>query len=426
MRAIRSALPVALAIAVILGATPPARAAGGDLDTGFSGDGLKTTDFGSDLDEGTAVAVQSDGKIVEVGSTIGASGGDFAIARYRTNGSLDPTFSGDGQKTTDFWDLGDFAYGVAIQADGRIVVVGQANNGTNEDFAIARYRTNGALDSSFSGDGRRTASMSSTGFEIATAVAIQDDGAIVVAGYADLMFAVMRFEPNGRLDRSFSGDGKQVTDVASGTDQALGVAVQGNGKILLAGTALNGADGDFALARYRPGGNLDSGFGLGGIVTTDLGSTLEAARAIAIQDDGAIVLAGKTVGLDEDFAVARYRPSGELDDSFSDDGFQTTDVGLAVGSANAVAIQSNGRIILAGVALDGLTSSFAVARYRSTGNLDLTFSGDGWVLTDFGRDDIDVGRGVAIQANGKIVVCGFALVGAGLGGSDFALARYEP
>src|SRR4051812_27547114 len=171
----------------------------GDLDVSFSGDGRQTTDFGgSDL--AAAVAVQADGKIVVAGS----SDGNFALARYGVDGALDPSFSGDGLVTTDLGGTDD-GQGVAIQADGRIVVAGASGG----DFALARYTTGGGLDPSFSGDGRQTTDFGAA--DGATSVAIQSDGRIVLGGGSGGGFALARYDAAGELDASFSGDGRQTT-----------------------------------------------------------------------------------------------------------------------------------------------------------------------------------------------------------------------
>ncbi len=384
----------------------------GSLDTSFSGDGKKTTGFGGDAFANQA-ALQENGKIVAVGFAEGGAGRDFALARYNPNGTLDTSFSGDGRQTTDFGG-DDGASGVAIQADGEIVAVG-AGRGPNQfsDFALARYDPDGSLDTSFSGDGRQTTDFG--GVDWASGVALQTDGKIVVVGRAigrlggASDFALARYNPNGSLDTSFSGDGRQTTDFG-GDAEANGVALQPNGKIVVVGRS----GGDFALARYTVNGALDTSFAGDGKQTTAFGGSAEAT-GVALQGDGKIVVAGRG-GFPSDFALARYKPDGSLDTSFSGDGRQTTDFGGSDG-ASGVALQANGAIVAAG----GVGGDFALARYTPTGVLDTSFSGDGRQTTDFGG--LDGAGGVAIQANGKIVAVGGGLASGS--GSDFALARYS-
>jgi uncharacterized delta-60 repeat protein len=380
-----------------------AEAAPGNLDLTFSGDGKQRTDFGFGSSGAAATALQPDGRIVAVGNTGGGSTGNFALARYNPDGSLDTSFSGDGRQVTDFGGFDDDATGVAVQANGKIVVVGGRDVGTGErDFAIARYSANGSLDSSFSGDGKQT---TDSGFK-ATGVALQADGKIVVVGGG----ALARYNPNGSLDTSFSDDGKQTTDFGF---RVTGVALQADGKIVAAGAA----GGDFALARYNPNGSLDTTFSGDGMQTTDFGGFDDEATAVVLQGDGEIVAAGFAGGAfgDHDFGLARYNPDGSLDTGFSDDGKQTTDSGF--NGATGVALQNDGEIVAVGQAGGG---DFALARYNPDGSLDTSFSGDGKQTTDFGR--YDAAAGVALQGDGRIVAVGRTFGG----GADFALARYNP
>jgi uncharacterized delta-60 repeat protein len=395
----------------------------GTPDAGFSGDGKQTTDFGGS-DGAADVALQGDGKIIVVGS-------GFTVTRYKSNGTLDTSFSGDGKQTTEF-DLGggQVANAVVVQDDGKILVVGTASGPMfDEEFAIARYNPNGSLDTSFSGDGKQTASFLTTAE--ANGVVIQGDGKIVVVGTGvdnidgGSEGALARYNPNGTLDTSFSGDGTQTTDFGLGEGaQATGAAIQGNGKLVVVGSAgANNISQDLALARYNADGSLDTSFSGDGTQTTDLGGSDEAAD-VALQGDGKIVAAGIASGgaTGDDFALARYNPDGSLDTGFSGDGMQTTDFGFgADDEANGVVLQGDGKIVAAGVASGGPTGDdFALARYDADGSLDTSFSGDGKRRTNFGG--VDMANGVALQGDGKIVA-----VGRGLGfdeTSDFALARY--
>src|SRR6476659_154052 len=281
LRRTRLGSGVALIAAVLVVVfSPAAQAAPGDLDPTFSGDGKQTTDFGFGSGSAEATVRQPDGKIVVAGST---PGGDyrFALARYNPDGSLDTSFSSDGKQTTDLGGF-DQANGVALQADGKIVVVGFTGGG---DFALARYNSNGSLDTSFSGDGMQTTDFG--GNDQAKAVAVQGDGKIVVAGNGGPGGAVARYNPNGSLDTSFSGDGKQTTNFLS----ASGIALQGDGKIAVVGSSGN----DFGLARYNANGSLDTSFSGDGKQTTDFGGA-ERATGVALQGDGKIDALGLTGG----------------------------------------------------------------------------------------------------------------------------------
>jgi uncharacterized delta-60 repeat protein len=390
----------------------PALGAAGDPDPSFGGDGLVTTNLTPGVDAARGVAVQADGKIVVAGRTAGG-GGQFAVARYTVAGVLDTTFSGDGKVATNFTLQNDEAFAVALEADGKIVVAGlAAHNGGR--FALARYNADGTLDHGFSGDGRVVTDFTAGRLDVAHALAIQGDGKIVAAGEADVhggQFAVARYDTDGTLDTTFSGDGSAHTNVSALFDQANGVAVQADGRIVLAGFA--GGAGRFALVRFTTAGTLDPTFGGDGRVVPDVRGF---ANAVAIQPNGKIVAAGG--GMNGSFAVARINADGTSDSAFGIGGATNIKFSTQADTANGVAIQADGKIVAVGVAGDR-GGRFAIARFTTAGFRDHTFAGDGRRLTDFTPGD-DEAAGVAIQANGRIVVAGFA---ARLGGR-FALARY--
>jgi uncharacterized delta-60 repeat protein len=195
----------------------------------------------------------------------------------RTNpgaGALDLTFGGDGKVTTAIGLSHDYASSMAIQADGKIVLAGASKNGSYVDFALARYNADGSLDTSFDGDGKLTTPIGSSDDDV-YCVAIQADGKIVAAGYSyngsNNIFALARYNPDGRLDTSFDGDGKLTTPIGSSSGYARSVAIQADGKIVAAGYAWNGTYDDFAIARYNADGSLDTSFDGDGILTTDIG-----------------------------------------------------------------------------------------------------------------------------------------------------------
>jgi uncharacterized delta-60 repeat protein len=348
----------------------------------------------------------------------------FSTAAMAAAGDLDPTFSGDGKQISNFGRSGPSgAEAVVRQADGKIVAVGGADN----NFLVARYNLDGSLDSSFSGDGRRQTNFAF--LDRATDVALQGNK-IVVVGYGcantqTCNFALARYNPDGSLDPNFSGDGKQTTAIGSfGDARPFGVALQSDGKIVAVGsTNIQGINTrDFALARYNLNGSLDTSFSGDGLQTTDFGD-FDGAVGVAIQADDKIVAFGNhpdDTHPPGDFALARYNLNGSLDTSFSGDGLQTTDFGVGA-SGTEVAIQGDGKIVAVGQNGDG---DFALARYIPDGSLDTSFSGDGLQTTDFLFGSGDLASDVAIQANGRIVAVGFATGGAT--GSDFALARYNP
>jgi uncharacterized delta-60 repeat protein len=398
---VRTLLAVAAFTAVL---AAPAQAAPGDLDLTFSHDGRQLTDFGGD-DHANAVAIQADGRIVAAGTR----DGDFALARYHRDGSLDLT------QTTDLGGS-DMAWAIAVQPDGGIVAAGT----TEFDVALVRYDADGSLDAGFSEDGIQVTDFG--GMDGATGMVLQADGRIVVAGWSDGDFALARYNPDGSPDPTFSGDGMLMTDVG-GHDEAAAVAIQPDGRIVAAG----GSATDFALARFHPDGSPDTTFAGDGTQHTDFGGG-ESVRALAIQPDGRIVAAGATNDADwTDFALARYHADGSLDTSFGTGGTQTTDIHYE-DAVRGVALLPDGKILAAGRAAHDFMiarSDFGLARYSADGVLDTGFSGDGLVTTDFtlDREDADDAAGaVALESDGRIVVAGSSTAGEP---GDFALARYE-
>lgn len=418
----RTAIAAIVWLMLTVVASPAAAQAGG-LDSTFSGDGKVTTNFTSGFEWSYGVAVQpSDGKIVAAGEA-GQRGGQFAVARYNTNGSLDSSFSGDGKVTTNFSPGYDAGFDMALQpSDERIVVVGFAS-GNGGQFAVARYNTDGSLDTSFNGNGRKTTDFSGAS-DFAFGVAIQpSDGKIVAVGGAGGLgsggrIAVVRYNTDGSLDPAFADGGRQSINLTSGDDRADLVAIQPDGKIVLAGTAdYFGANARWAIVRLTADGELDTTFSDDGIVTTNFTSGFDGAFSVTLQGDGKIVAGGQAGPL---VALARYEADGSLDTTFGGDGKVTTNVGRGSDYADDIVVQPDGKIVAVGSNnWAGRDVKFLVVRYDSTGSLDTTFSGDGKLTTNFtsGRDRA---YNVTLQADGNIVVAGGAI---GSGGR-FALARY--
>ena len=351
---------------------PVIQAAEGDLDSTFGTGGKVTTDFSGSRDYGQAVAIQSDGKIVVAGFAFYGTY-DFALARYDTNGALDSTFGTGGKVTTDFGGTADYAWAVAIQSDGKIVAVGMTGNPF--DFALARYNTDGSLDTTFGADGKVITDFGGS-YDWATGVAIQSDGKIVVVGVSidQANFALARYNTDGSLDTTFgaAGNGKVSTNFSGKSDQSLAVAIQSDGKIVVAGNSGRYPPPpfyDFAVARYNTDGTLDSGFGSSGKVTTNFSGSYDTCLAVAIQSDGKIVAVGDSDG--NDFALARYDTNGALDSTFGTGGKVTTDFSGGQDQAYAVAIQSDGKIVAVGTS-KGDSDDFMLARYETDGTSPAT------------------------------------------------------
>lgn len=385
----------------------------GDLDLTFNGTGKVITPIGFD-DGAQSIAIQSDGKIVVAGYDFSSSKYNFALVRYNTDGSLDMTFDGDGIVVTAIGASTDVAFAVAIQADGKIVVAGESYNGANYDFAVARYNADGTLDTTGFGTGTgKVTTPIGAGNDIAFSVAVQTDGKIVVAGYSrngtDEDFALVRYNADGSLDTGFNGTGKVVTPTGAGNDHIYNIKIDSTGRIVAGGKI--GVNADFALARYNSNGSLDTAFDGDGILTTAFGAGDEIVNSVALQADGKIVAAGYASfpGTALDFALARYNTDGTLDLTFGGGtGKVTTAVTSSDDSINGIGFE--GAKILAGGFRFSVSGNhdFAVARYNADGTLDTSYGsgGTGVVSVDFGGND--QGTGLAIDSSGRAVIVGIS------------------
>ena len=357
---------------------------------------------------------------------------------FAAAGDLDSTFGNGGKVKTDIQRSTDLANAVAVQSDGKLVVVGQTyqnNDFSTEDFVVTRYNTNGTLDNTFGSRGKVRTDFPGLA-AVASAVVIQPDGKIVVAGGAFPLFTfagnfeLVRYNSNGSLDTTFGNGGIVTTNFPQGS-YAFALALQPDGKIIAAGTVFvnfnpgDQSNTDFALARYNSNGTPDTTFGNGGQVTTDFGGLEDDAFSILIQPDGKIVAVGSAnnAATYYNFAAARYLSDGTIDTTFGVSGKVQTDFGVAgFDRAHSAALQSDGRIVAAGFAIsqNGGVQNFAVARYTSGGVLDTTFATGGKTQIDFGSCCQSAYQ-VLVQSDGKIVTVGYPNTESS--DSDFLLAR---
>ena len=392
-------------------------AAPGDLDHGFATGGVVTTAIGGVPNDLTALVRQPDGALVVAGTTgagLDPDELDVALARYSSGGALDPSF-GTGGIVRTFGPFEDTVRALALAADGALLAAGSVaqSAGGDRELALFRYLPGGTLDPSFGTAGRVSTTIG-PGNDHAEAIALAPDGRIVVAGVTgnDGDFALARYLVDGALDPSFGRGGTVTTDIAGGSDVAHAVLVQPDGTIVAAGTAQLGSGGAnaFALVRYLPNGDLDESFGTGGIVTTSFGP-FDEARALVREPDGRLVAAGSSfTGEAFEFALARYGLDGTLDESFGDGGRVTT----PLGTGRALARQSDGKYVVAGEGTSDGAPTFALARYTTAGALDPTFGNGGTTATAGGR-----AAALVIQPDGNLVVAGTTV------NDDFALARYD-
>jgi uncharacterized delta-60 repeat protein len=340
------------------------------------------------------MVLQSDGKIV----TVGGGTNSFLVTRINPDGSLDTGFGAGGTVKTDFpapvgsppsippGVVEDGPHAVAIESDGKIVVVGGA----------------------------------ATGF--------------VTGGHWFSDFALARYNPDGSLDGSFGTGGLFTTDFGGDRDRAYAVAIQADGKIVVAGDVSSGGGAsNFGVARYNANGSLDSSFDGDGKVTTDLTTSTDLAREMVLQADGKIVMVGPVAhlgsgGLD-DTGLVRYNADGSLDGSFGPGGSSGKVIVPNTSASNAMLIQPDGKIVLGGNAFTGVShgGNFLVMRLTASGSLDTGFGNGGKATTDFSPSFLDSVSALALQADGKIVAAGSRTFDSpAAGGGDFALARFNP
>lgn len=333
--------------------------AAGNLDRSFGTQGIATIPLGGSDDEAFDAADDRDGGFVAVGRTdaAGLTNTDFGVARYTADGQPNPTFPTGGFVRTDVAGRADGANAVAVQADGKIIAAGFAQTTPIDfDFALVRYNADGTLDRSFGGDGIITTDLGSQN-DAANAVAIQPDGKIVAVGVTGENVAVARYLPDGALDPSFGGTGTVVSDL--GFDGvANGVAITSGGTILVAGTRLGPhANLDPIVASYGPNGRLNAGFGDLGVADTDLSGGDDFGDDLVLDSHGGIVVVGTASSPTvTDMALVRYRLDGTLDT------FLTTDFHGAGDFGHALAVDPNGGIVAAGTIADGSENEFGLIR----------------------------------------------------------------
>jgi uncharacterized delta-60 repeat protein len=378
----------------------------GDLDTSFAGDGKKTINFGG-VDTANVVLVQPNGRIVVAGSTakVPTAPDRFCVARLRSNGTLDTAFGSGGKRVISFGgdSLGESVFGAALQPDGKIVLAG----GSDLRAAVARLNPNGSLDTTFSGDGKKTFNWAPGDFSRTQAVLVLPNGKLVVAGFSgpeggDIQAA--RLKANGALDTAFGTGGKARVDFGD-TEFGFAAARQADGRIVVAGRSLGSGA---VVARLRANGTLDPDFDGDGRLMLPGGGV---ARAVLVQPDSKIVVTGNPA-VSEVITVTRLNPNGSPDTTFDGDGTATIDFGAGGEPASGAVLQPDGKIVVVGSALAGV----AVARLNANGSPDATFGAAGKATVDFGA--ATSGNAVALQPNGRIVVAGQRS-----GAANFAVAR---
>ncbi len=404
----------ALLVGLVVFAAQSVIAAPGILDATFGTNGKASFSFGNCL--ANSLAVQSDGRMIVAGKAFVASN-DFALVRFNANGSTDSTFGTNGKVTTDFKGGADSITRVRVLGDGKILAAGTAAGDGGNDFSLARYNSDGSLDTTFDPvghDGKVSRDFGSANDETANDMVVQPDGKIVVIGYAnksanDCDFGIIRFNADGSLDTNFGSGGLVMVDFTGKFDVGTSVALQPDGKILVAGySVVSGYQ--FSLARLNTDGTLDTTFDGDGKLTTDVSTqSFDYGETVLVLNSGKILVGGQSNG---EFALVRYDSNGSLDTTFGSSGIALTQMGAA-STIYELSELPDGKILAAGDA----DSDFGLACYTADGALDTTFGSGGKVTTSFSVNT-DQCRGLSVLSDGSILLGGTADF------TDMVVARY--
>lgn len=400
----------------------------GSLDTSFDFDGIVSTPIGSYV-HGEALTLQADGKIIVGATAIFGSDTDITLLRYTANGSLDNSFGNFGVAHTDIISGSiDYCTAVAIQSDGKIVASGFTIDAlSKKHLAIVRYNENGTLDLNFGNSGIIISQYFNTD-TYGEDMIIQQDDKIVVVGTTknsnskNVMLAA-RYNPNGTLDTSFNTTGMITIDFLNIGATCNSVIQQNDGKLILAGSNyVTPGNAKLAIARLATDGNLDISFDSDGKQT----STSNACESfgLKIQNDDKIVVAGTIeINGSRDFIVARFNNDGSTDTSFSSDGFVTNNVGLFHDYCYTMTIENSGNILIAGATrmTQQANANFTILRYTNNGELDTTFNNNGIVITQLANSETII-NSIMLQTDGKIIALGFKVFN---NSTEIAMARYR-
>lgn len=401
----------------------------GTLDQTFDSNGIVTTFFASNDSDGEAIVEQTDNKVVLVGTSDSPNSQSLRVLRYESDGQIDVTFGTGGSVLLS--NTESVGRAVVMQPDGKILVAGSAVGLNDNDMIVARLNSDGTFDTSFGTSGIALID-AGNGENLCESMVLQADGKIVLGGSAfngnDADMLIVRLNNDGTIDATFGTAGAVFIDKDTEDNVGEFIQLQGDGKIVLAGTHYVSGSGDFMVARVNADGTMDSGFGTNGVVTSDVVLGNDESSGCALQTDGKIVVHGTAVinvgpSSTEDFCTIRYNTDGSLDSGFGTAGIVTTALGTdGEAAGTSVAVTVNGQIVVAGDALVNGESQFAMARYMADGTLDGTFGTGGKVLTEIGPNE-DLCNGMTLQADGQILLAGES--DAGNGDSEFAIARYN-
>ena len=314
-----------------------------------------------------------------------------------------------------------FATDVALQTDGKIVMSGYTWENVTGDVFVIRLNTDGSLDNTFGTDGVALVSNST---DVTESIAVQSDGKILIGGYTDDSFTVARFNTDGTLDTDFGNNGWSIVGFGS-PSYIKDITLQDDGKIVAAGFAI-GAAYQMAAARLNADGTIDNTFGSNGAVAFNVGDGNDFAFAVAVDDNGKVLIGGhkwiSNIGLKYDLAVVRLNEDGSFDTSYGDNGVAIARVVDGSNYAGDILLQSDGKVVIAGYTVLETVYDLAMARFDVDGNLDDTFGVGGMVNTDYNGGE-DYGSAIALQPDDKIILAGNTFTGSGT--SEILVARYD-
>ncbi len=385
----------------------------GNLDMSFGGTGIITQDYANAANVPLAVLPFANKSILLGGYSLINSNSDIMLYQIHSDGTSDSSFNKTGLLIQDLDLTHSFANSIYIQADGKLVLGGYCNYYESYEYFSARYELNGKIDSSYSNDGVAIRFFSQDQ-DICRALAIQNDGKILQlgtsinnAGLSSIM--LLRYAQDGSTDNSFDSDGKVTTTASADGSEGNCLLLQKDQKILVGGTLFEGSNGNFALLRYLSSGKPDSSFGINGITTTDFNSGMDEAKAIGLQEDGKILLAGSsTLNGTSFFSIARYAMDGTPDLSFNQNGKILLNFGQSnVNIAKVIKLQKDGKILIGGYTYNKIGNhlDFALARLNADGSLDLTFSGDGMLTLNVNNQSNEI-EDLLLFGNGEILIAG--------------------
>lgn len=399
----------------------------GILDPSFGNGGIVTTYIAGDYNSGEALVVQPDGKIVVASQAGDAFTFKVAVARYNSDGTLDSSFGNSGTLIIPVGTARSYARNIALQEDGKIVIGAYTYDDVESDFALVRLHADGTLDTSFGNNGVVIADGGDQ--EIADAMTILEDGKILLAGNTYYNFLAAKFNEDGTLDTSFGNNGWLNIQFDGSDSQAKDVTFQNDGKILFAGYTIEISSGRYgmAAARINPDGSLDNSFGSSGRISFNIGNYDDYAVAVEVQTDGKIILGGYTGAAPNytkhDFAAVRLNSDGSFDSSYGNWGIaiaRVIDDGLNY--VEEMLIQPDNKIILAGYAALNNDSNVAMLRLDTDGIVDTSFGVDGKISTDINGND-DFGKAISLQPDNKIILTGFSYTNQFV--AEMVVARYD-